>query len=48
VVTSEAEEALLLCHRVLVLRDGHLVAEFDAAQATTEDLIRAALGGEAA
>jgi ribose transport system ATP-binding protein len=48
VVTSEAEEALLLCHRVLVLRDGHLVAEFDAAQATTEDLIRVALGGEAA
>jgi ABC-type sugar transport system ATPase subunit len=45
VVTSEAEEALLLCHRVLVLRDGRLVAELDAAQASTEDLIRAALGG---
>ncbi|HEX4362776.1 MAG TPA: sugar ABC transporter ATP-binding protein [Pseudonocardia sp.] len=48
VVTSEAEEALLLCHRVLVLRDGHLVAELDPAHATTEDLIRAALGEEAA
>ncbi|OZM77458.1 sugar ABC transporter ATP-binding protein [Pseudonocardia sp. MH-G8] len=48
VVTSEAEEALLLCHRVLVLRDGRVVAELDAADASTEDLIRAALGGEAA
>jgi ABC-type sugar transport system ATPase subunit len=48
VVTSEAEEALLLCHRVLVLRDGRLVGEVDPDTATTEDLIRAALGGEAA
>ena len=48
VVTSEAEEALLLCHRVLVLRDGHLVAELDPAHASTEDLIRAALAEPAA
>jgi ribose transport system ATP-binding protein len=48
VVSSEAEEALLLCHRVLVFRDGRLVAEFDAAKASTDDLIRAALGGEEA
>lgn len=48
VVSSEAEEALLLSHRVLVLRDGRLVDEVDPATATTEDLIRAALGGEAA
>jgi len=48
VVTSEAEEALLLCHRVLVLREGQVVAEFDPADASTEDLIRAALGEEAA
>ncbi|WP_051343414.1 sugar ABC transporter ATP-binding protein [Pseudonocardia spinosispora] len=45
VVTSEAEEALLLCHRVLVLRDGQVVAEFDPDRASTEDLIRAALDG---
>lgn len=45
VVTSEAEEALQLCHRVLVLRDGELVAELDPEHSSTEDLIRAALGG---
>jgi ABC-type sugar transport system ATPase subunit len=38
----------MLCHRVLVLRDGRVVDEFDAARASTEDLIRSALGGEAA
>jgi ABC-type sugar transport system ATPase subunit len=48
VVTSEAEEALLLCHRVLVLRDGQLVAEFDSTHASTEDLMRAALAEAAA
>ncbi|MDA3628998.1 sugar ABC transporter ATP-binding protein [Saccharopolyspora oryzae] len=48
VVTSEAEEALMLCHRVLVLRDGQVAGEFDTATATTDDLIRTALGGEAA
>jgi len=48
VVTSEAEEALMLCHRVLVLRDGRTAGEFDTATATTDDLIRTALGGEAA
>ncbi|MEQ3553576.1 sugar ABC transporter ATP-binding protein [Pseudonocardia nematodicida] len=48
VVTSEAEEALMLCHRVLVLRDGRAVDEFDTEHADTEDLIRSALGGAAA
>lgn len=46
VVSSEAEEILLLCHRVLVMRDGRVVQEFDAQTATTEDLIKAALGAE--
>lgn len=45
VVTSEAEEALKLCSRVLVLRDGSIVGEFRPATSTTEDLIRASLGG---
>jgi ribose transport system ATP-binding protein len=48
VVSSEAEELLQLCHRIVVLRDGAVVGEFDPAQSTTEDLIRAALGGPAA
>ncbi|MGO1974453.1 MAG: sugar ABC transporter ATP-binding protein [Propionibacteriaceae bacterium] len=47
VVTSEAEEALMLCHRVLVLRDGELVGEFESATSTTDDLARAAIGGGA-
>ncbi|UOQ57864.1 sugar ABC transporter ATP-binding protein [Leucobacter allii] len=48
VITSEAEEALMLCNRVAVLRDGALVAEYSTADATTDDLIRASLGGETA
>ncbi|KQS72137.1 sugar ABC transporter ATP-binding protein [Modestobacter sp. Leaf380] len=48
VVTSEAEEALVLCNRVLIMRDGRLVDEFRPATSTTDDLIRAALGGDTA
>lgn len=47
VVSSEAEELLQLSHRILVLRDGHLVGEFDPQHCDTDDLIRAALGGQA-
>jgi ribose transport system ATP-binding protein len=46
VVTSEAEEALKLCSRVLVLRDGAVVGSFDPLTSTTDDLIRASLGGD--
>lgn len=45
VVSSEAEELLRLCHRIVVLRDGRVVGEFDPDRAGTDDLIRAALGG---
>jgi len=48
VVSSEAEEVLTLCSRVLVLRDGELVDELSPTTSTTDDLIRAALGGPAA
>ncbi len=47
VVSSEAEEVLLLTHRVLVMRDGRIVAELDSRTADTDDLARLALGAEA-
>lgn len=45
VVTSEAEEALMLCNRILVLKEGRFVGEFIPATSTTDDLIRASLAG---
>jgi ribose transport system ATP-binding protein len=47
VVSSEAEELLHLCHRIVVLRDGTVSGEFDPDHCTTDDLIRSALGGAA-
>ncbi len=46
VVSSEAEELLSLCHRILVMRNGQIVEEFDPEQADTDDLIRTALSHE--
>ncbi|MGN5734758.1 sugar ABC transporter ATP-binding protein [Arthrobacter psychrochitiniphilus] len=46
VVSSEAEELLMICHRILVIRDGELVDEFQSTESNTDDLMRAALGGE--
>jgi ABC-type sugar transport system ATPase subunit len=43
VVSSEAEELLSLCHRILVMRNGEIAGEFDPEQADTDDLIRTAL-----
>jgi ribose transport system ATP-binding protein len=43
VVSSEAEELLSLCHRILVMRNGEIVEEFDPEHADTDDLIRTAL-----
>ena len=43
VVSSEAEELLSLCHRILVMRNAQVVGEFDPEQADTDDLIRTAL-----
>lgn len=48
VVTSEAEEALMLCNRILVLKEGRFVGEYLPASSTTDDLIRASLGGDPA
>lgn len=46
IVTSEAEEALSICNRVVVLRDGRQVGDFESATCTTDDLTRSALGGD--
>jgi len=43
VVSSEAEELLSLCHRILVMRNGKIVGEFDPQQSDTDELIRTAL-----
>jgi ribose transport system ATP-binding protein len=43
VVSSEAEELLSLCHRILVMRNGQIAGEFDPEHADTDDLIRTAL-----
>jgi ABC-type sugar transport system ATPase subunit len=46
VISSEAEELLSLCHRILVMRNGQIVDEFDPEHADTDDLIRTALSHE--
>ena len=43
VVSSEAEELLSLCHRILVMRNGKIVGEFDPEKSDTDELIRTAL-----
>jgi ABC-type sugar transport system ATPase subunit len=46
VVSSEAEELLSLCHRIVVMRNGQIAGEFDPEHADTDDLIRTALTHE--
>jgi simple sugar transport system ATP-binding protein/ribose transport system ATP-binding protein len=41
-ISSEIEEVLGLSHRVLVLRGGRLVGEFDGRTATEDDVLHAA------
>ena len=40
--SSEMAELLGLCHRILVLKDGKLSAEFESSQTTQEDILKAA------
>jgi ABC-type sugar transport system ATPase subunit len=44
-ISSELEEVLGLAHRVLVVRAGRVVGEFDGAEADEEVVMRAAFGG---
>jgi ABC-type sugar transport system ATPase subunit len=43
-VSSETPELLSLCDRILVMRSGRIVAEFDRGTASQETVLRAALG----
>jgi ABC-type sugar transport system ATPase subunit len=43
-ISSELEEVLGLCHRILVVRGGRIVGEFDREQADEESVMRAAFG----
>jgi ABC-type sugar transport system ATPase subunit len=43
-VSSEAEELIEICHRVLVMRHGRIVSEFEGESATEEQLLSAAAG----
>ena len=38
VVSSEEEEVLGICDRVIVMKDGHISAVLDAKTATTEEI----------
>jgi ABC-type sugar transport system ATPase subunit len=46
VVSSEVPELLGLCDRILVLGDGRIVSEVDAATATLQDLLAAAMSAQ--
>ena len=45
VVSSEIEELLGLCTRILVMREGELVAELDGAEATELEVLHHAMPG---
>lgn len=44
--SSEIEEVLGVCHRILVFYNNEIVAEFDADQTSKEEVMRYVLGGE--
>jgi rhamnose transport system ATP-binding protein len=48
IISSEFQELLGLCHRILVMRDGRIGAELDGETADTGTIMRAALGREQA
>ncbi|MDR7316683.1 sugar ABC transporter ATP-binding protein [Brevibacillus nitrificans] len=46
IVSSELEELLEVCHRILILRDGQIVGEYDPEELRTEDVYALSMGGE--
>jgi inositol transport system ATP-binding protein len=47
-ISSELEEILGLCHRVIVLHQGEITGRFDRAAFSQETIMKAAMGGDAA
>ncbi|HSA82413.1 MAG TPA: sugar ABC transporter ATP-binding protein [Geminicoccaceae bacterium] len=47
VISSEVKELLMLSHRVLVMRDGAVVAEFETARTSEDQILLAATGASA-
>jgi ribose transport system ATP-binding protein len=47
-ISSELPEVMAMSDRILVMADGRIVAEYPAASATAEDIMRSAAGGIAA
>jgi ABC-type sugar transport system ATPase subunit len=47
-ISSELPEVMAMSDRILVMADGRIVAEYAAASATAEDIMRSAAGGIAA
>ena len=45
IFSSEFEELLALCHRIIVLRNGAVASSFEGSEATLEKLMVSALGG---
>lgn len=46
VASSEMEELMLLCDRLLIMKDGELVAERDVAQTNLTEVMAVAMGGD--
>ncbi|BER91621.1 ATP-binding cassette domain-containing protein [Atrimonas thermophila] len=44
IISSETKELLLLCHRILVMREGHVANVFDQKSATEDLITETALG----
>jgi ribose transport system ATP-binding protein len=46
-VSSELEELLEVCHRILIMREGHFTGEIVPENTTIEQLYSLCMGGEA-
>ncbi|NBK19288.1 hypothetical protein D7Y41_25285, partial [Anaerotruncus sp. 1XD22-93] len=45
-ISCEESEMLGMCHRILVMRDGEIIGEFNREDATQEKLVGLCMGGK--